>query len=128
MLVFPADPQAVAVPDSAPHMLYVAIAAVLYAVAEFIKAQVGKKNSAKVHQATRQERNEELDHRITSLRQAINSATDSVRADVTTLSGEVKDLKSHVIGPDGQNGLRGDVRKLQVELAQLAPRKLKTSR
>lgn len=75
------------------------------------------------HPKIKKERNEELDTRLTSIRAAIDISNQTIRGDVTTLSGEVRDLKSHVIGPDGKNGLRGDVRTLQREFAELAPRK-----
>lgn len=33
-----------------------------------------------------------------------------VQKSLTKLSDDVRDLKAHVVGPDGQNGLRGDFR------------------
>ena len=75
------------------------------------------------HPRIKKERNDELDSRLNSVRTAIDISSQAIRHDVTTLSGEVRDLKAHVIGPDGKNGLRGEVRIVQRELAALAPRR-----
>lgn len=36
--------------------------------------------------------------------------------DVDDLTGDVRDLRAHLVGPDGQNGLRGDVRELKEDV------------
>lgn len=41
---------------------------------------------------------------------------------MSTLTLEVRDLRAHVIGPDGENGLRGDVRELKEEVSGLLTR------
>lgn len=41
---------------------------------------------------------------------------------IDSLSGEVRDLKAHVIGPDGQNGLRSDVKDLRSDVKGLLER------
>lgn len=37
---------------------------------------------------------------------------DRISTAVDTIGGDVRDLRAFVVGPDGQNGLRGDVRGL----------------
>lgn len=73
-----------------------------------------------------------MDGRLTSLgnnlKQIIETRCDTLSDEVTGVRRDISTLSAHVIGPDGQNGLRGEVRQLKVELAQLAPRKLAAGR
>jgi hypothetical protein len=47
---------------------------------------------------------------------------------VAELKTEVVAVKSHVIGPDGQNGLRGDVRELRADVKGLLDRERERDR
>jgi hypothetical protein len=47
---------------------------------------------------------------------------------VGELKTEVAAVKSHVIGPDGQNGLRGDVRELKTDVKGLLERERERDR
>lgn len=60
-----------------------------------------------------------------NLRMAIDTRCDALTEDVTAIRADIRTLSSHVIGPDGQNGLRGDVRRIDRELAEIAPRRRK---
>lgn len=75
---------------------------------------------------------EGLDRRFTTLgadlRLAIDLRADGITRDMAVLSGEMKDLKAYVIGPDGQNGLRGDVRELKADVKGLMDREPKSRR
>lgn len=44
---------------------------------------------------------------------------DTITGQLGTLSHDLQDLRAYVIGPDGQNGLRGDVKALTVEVQTL---------
>lgn len=90
---------------------------------------LGKVWDAKfAHPKIKKERNAELDSRLNSLRTAIDVGHQSLSGEVATLTTnlrtDIATLSAHVIGPDGQNGLRGEVREIKTELAMLAPRKL----
>jgi hypothetical protein len=52
----------------------------------------------------------------------IKNDLSEVRGDVTTLTMETRDLKGYVIGPDGENGLRGDVREIKARVIGLEDR------
>jgi hypothetical protein len=45
-----------------------------------------------------------------------------IEESVAETTGEVRDLKAYVIGPDGQNGLRGDVREIKERVRGLEER------
>jgi hypothetical protein len=45
-----------------------------------------------------------------------------IEESVAKTTGEVRDLKAYVIGPDGQNGLRGDVREMKERVGGLEER------
>lgn len=84
----------------------------LYAIAGVIVIQLGTVLAA--HRKGKQrapELGRELDKRFMPLDIKIDS-----------LSDEVRDLKAHVIGPDGQNGLRGDVRELKYDVKGILDR------
>ncbi len=80
------------------------------------------RNTKKQAATKKVERTTELDDRLQSIRHAISLTGDGIRAEITELAGEVKDLKAHVIGPDGQNGLRADVRELKDDVRGLLRR------
>lgn len=46
----------------------------------------------------------------------IEGKVENVTKDVDDLTGDVRDLRAHIVGPDGQNGLRGDVRELKEDV------------
>lgn len=63
------------------------------------------------------------DHRKGSRRDRLTtSALKSISEDVGEVKNEVRDLKAHVIGPDGQNGLRSDVRELRADVKGILER------
>ena len=75
---------------------------------------------------------EGMDKKLTSLgndlRTAINVRCDDLSREVSEVSGDVRDLKAYVIGPDGQNGLRGDVRVLKEDVRGLLDREMPRTR
>lgn len=87
-----------------------------------IKGLWDDRKTSKRTAATKKERNEELDTRLNSLRQVISLNHDNLKGDVQAVSTEVRDLKAYVIGPDGQNGLRGDMRELKGKVEGLLTR------
>lgn len=52
----------------------------------------------------------------------IHNSIGEIRSDVGKLGDEMRDLTAHVIGPDGQNGLRGDVRELKEDVRGILDR------
>ncbi len=70
--------------------------------------------------------NEGLDKKLLNLgndlRTAISLRADSLDSGLAELKSDVQDLKAYVIGPDGQNGLRGDVRELKTQVTGLLAR------
>lgn len=62
------------------------------------------------------------------LRMAIDNRCDLLTQEVSSVSGEVKDLKHTVVGVNGENGIRGELRELKAELRELAPRRLARSK
>lgn len=52
----------------------------------------------------------------------IHRSIGEIRADVGKLGDDMRDLTAHVIGPDGQNGLRGDVRELKEDVRGILER------
>lgn len=74
------------------------------------------------HPRIKKERNEELDSRLISLRTALDIGHQSIRDDLQGVVSRVQDLSAHVIGPDGQNGLRGEVREMKADVRGLLER------
>lgn len=61
------------------------------------------------------------DHFTSKKRERSSSAamgrfSEKISLEVREVRDEVRDLSAHVIGPDGQNGLRGDVRELKADV------------
>lgn len=84
----------------------------LYGLAAIFATQVGLAVVAHVKGRQRApELGRELDKRLMPMDIKLDS-----------LSGEVRDLKAHVIGPDGQNGLRSDVKELRTDVKGLLDR------
>lgn len=53
---------------------------------------------------------------------ALANALTPVSIKLDSLQNDVQDLRAHVIGPDGQNGLRGDFRDLKEDVRGLLER------
>lgn len=89
-----------------PHVveLYAAAAIFLTQLAALISSHVkGKRRDSTA--------GSELDKRLLPLNLTI-----------TSLGMDIRDLQAHVIGPDGTNGLRGDVRELKADVRGLLDR------
>lgn len=59
-----------------------------------------------------------LNARLNGLKTSLIDRIDPVAAKVDILSGEVRDVKAHVVGPDGKNGLRGELREFKREVKE----------
>jgi hypothetical protein len=97
---------AVATPPPTNHFAELAAAGVIFLtqIASFLASHVkGKKRDRSMGTA--------LDARFTSVHVALEE-----------LSDEVRDVKAFVIGPDGQNGLRGDVKELKQDVKGILER------
>lgn len=67
------------------------------AAALILAIAIGKFYDARfAHPKVRKERNDELDTRLNSIRQAIKTSSDLIQGDVTTLSGDVRQMKGTV--------------------------------
>lgn len=53
---------------------------------------------------------------------ALNNALTPVSIKLDSLSNDVQDLRAHVIGPDGQNGLRSEVREIKSDVRGILER------
>lgn len=107
--------QAIPAPHS-PIEAVVGAAIVIIQVGTVVLAHFKGKKGAKT-----------ADERFADLRTAIGVGQQSLSDEMvkisTDLRADISKLSAHVIGPDGQNGLREDVRQLKVELAEIAPRR-----
>lgn len=125
-MVLLTDTQAVALPTD-HTVMDVLVGAILVAtqLGTVLVSHLKGKRGARV--AT-----EGLDRRLATLandlRTAIGLTGDSIRNDVTSLSTDVRDLKAYVVGPDGQNGLRGDVKELKTQVTGLLSREPRRKR
>jgi len=90
--------------------------------AVFLKGVWDDRKTKKHTVATKTERNAELDQRTNRLREAIEFHAQDIRAEVREVAATVKDLSAHVIGPDGQNGLRSEVRDIKLKVDGLLDR------
>jgi hypothetical protein len=50
------------------------------------------------------------------------TALTAIRDDLREVKDDVRDLRAFVVGPDGQNGLRGDVREIKSRVIGLEER------
>lgn len=64
----------------------------------------------------------DMDRRFGDLRGDMRQIAAALQADVGECRSEIRDLKAHVIGPDGQNGLRGEVREIKDDVRGLLSR------
>ena len=96
----------------------------LYAAAAIFLTQIGALIAAHL-KGKRGDRTTEgrLTAVANDLRTAINVRCDTLTTDLSALATglrtDISTLSAHVIGPDGQNGLRGDVRKLRTDVDEL---------
>lgn len=67
-----------------------------------------------------------FDHRANKKRETRDRASvtqmNRIEDGLEVVSNEVRDLKAYVIGPDGQNGLRGDMREMKERVGGLEQR------
>jgi hypothetical protein len=62
------------------------------------------------------------ERRDTQKLERISTQIEGVKGDINDVRDDVRDLRGFVIGPDGQNGLRGDVRTLTTRVNGLEDR------
>lgn len=88
----------------------------LYAIGGLIVTQIGLAVVAHVKGRKRPVEASKLMDR------ALNNALTPVSIKLDSLSNDVQDLRAHVIGPDGQNGLRGEVREIKTDVRGILER------
>lgn len=118
MPMFPELTQALPSPVPVPYWVTTGGIILAYAVSELWKLRGQKKHA----ETTKGERNADLDQRMNSLKLIIGLNHDTIKHEVLSVATDVRDLRAHVIGPDGRNGLRGDVRELKTKVDGLLNR------
>lgn len=68
------------------------------------------------------ERDEKLEAALTSISNKVDHSAQSTDARCTAIERSVATLSAHIIGPDGENGMRGDLREVKARLIGLEKR------
>lgn len=63
-----------------------------------------------------------LDSRFTDLSLDLEQRFNGVSAEIGTVRAEVAEVRAFVVGPDGENGIRGDVREVKKRVIGLEER------